>query len=51
MTYDTESWRFQINGSNLTDEIYLRPRNGDGTAMLMNIMPGRSWALTFKHDF
>ena len=51
MTYDTESWRFQINGSNLTDEIYLRPRNGDGTAMLMNTMPGRSWALTFKHDF
>jgi outer membrane receptor for monomeric catechols len=51
MTYDTADWRFQINGSNLTDEVYLRPRNGDGTAMLMNIMPGRTWALTVKHDF
>ena len=51
MTWDAADWRFQVNGSNLTDEIYLRPRNGDNTALLMNAMPGRSWALTVKHDF
>jgi outer membrane receptor protein involved in Fe transport len=51
MTWDTPDWRFQINGSNLTDERYFRPRNGDGTYALMSSMPGRSWALTVKHDF
>jgi outer membrane receptor protein involved in Fe transport len=51
MTWDTADWRFQVNGSNLTDERYFRPRNGDGTYALMSSMPGRSWALTVKHDF
>jgi hypothetical protein len=51
MTWDVADWRLQINGANLTDEMYLRPRNGDGTALLMNAMPGRSWAMTVKHDF
>ena len=51
MTWDVADWRLQLNGANLTDEMYLRPRNGDSTALLMNAMPGRSWAMTVKHDF
>jgi outer membrane receptor protein involved in Fe transport len=51
MTWDAADWRLQLNGSNLTDEMGLRPRNGDGTALLMNAVPGRSWAFTVKHDF
>ena len=51
MTWDAADWRLQLNGSNLTDEMGLRPRNGDGTALLMNTVPGRSWAFTVKHDF
>jgi hypothetical protein len=51
MTWDAADWRLQLNGSNLTDEMALRPRTGDGTALLMNATPGRSWAFTVKHDF
>ena len=32
MTWDVADWRLQVNGSNMTDEVGLRPRNGDGTA-------------------
>jgi iron complex outermembrane receptor protein len=51
MTWDVADWRLQLNGSNMTDETGLRPRNGDGTAMLMSVVPGRSYAFTVKHDF
>lgn len=50
-TYDVADWRFQLNGSNLTDEQYFRPRNGDGTYLLMSSMPGRMWVATVKRDF
>jgi len=50
-TWDVADWRLQVNGSNMTDEMGLRPRNGDGTAMLMSVVPGRSYAFTVKHDF
>jgi iron complex outermembrane receptor protein len=51
MTWETLDWRFQLNGFNVTDERYFRARNGDGTAQIMSSMPGRSYALTVKHDF
>jgi outer membrane receptor protein involved in Fe transport len=51
MTWDAPDWRFQLNIGNALDELYLRPRNGDGNANLMNVMPGRSYAVTVKHDF
>jgi hypothetical protein len=51
MTWDVADWRLQLNGSNMTDEMGLRPRNGDGTALLMNTVAGRSYAFTVKHDF
>ncbi len=44
-------WYVQLSGTNLTDERYYRPRNGDTVAGLMSSMPGRGWALTVKHDF
>jgi outer membrane receptor protein involved in Fe transport len=51
MTWDTGSWRFQVNASNVTDERYFRPRNGDTQYIIMSSMPGRSYAFTIKHDF
>lgn len=51
ITWDAGDWRIQLNGQNLTDERYFRPRNGDSNYNLMSSMPGRSWVLTLKHDF
>lgn len=45
------NWNLQAAGTNLADERYYRPRNGDTVAGLMSSMPGRGWTVTFKHDF
>jgi hypothetical protein len=51
VTWDAAGWRVQINASNLLDERYFRPRNGDSQYTIMSAMPGRSWVVTLKHDF
>jgi hypothetical protein len=50
-TWTNGEWYVQVAGTNLADERYYRPRNGDTVAGLMSSMPGRGWTLTVKHDF
>lgn len=50
-SYTKGSWTAQLNVSNVSDENYYRPRNGDSVSGLLSSMPGRGWALTLKHDF
>jgi iron complex outermembrane recepter protein len=51
VTWNNAGWFVQFAGTNLFDERYYRPRNGDTVAGLMSSMPGRGWTLTVKHDF
>jgi len=51
VTWTNGNWYVQASGTNLNDERYYRPRNGDTVAGLMSAMPGRGWALTLKHEF
>jgi outer membrane receptor protein involved in Fe transport len=51
ISWTNGDWYVQAAGTNLADERYYRPRNGDTVSGLMSSMPGRGWSLTFKHDF
>jgi iron complex outermembrane receptor protein len=51
ISWSNGDWYVQAAGTNLADERYYRPRNGDTVSGLMSSMPGRGWSLTFKHDF
>jgi iron complex outermembrane recepter protein len=51
LSWTSATWQVQFAGTNLADERYYRPRNGDTVAGLMSSMPGRGWSITVKHDF
>jgi iron complex outermembrane receptor protein len=51
VTWSGSGWFVQFAGTNLFDERYYRPRNGDTVSGLMSSMPGRGYTLTVKHDF
>jgi iron complex outermembrane recepter protein len=44
-------WNIRLNGYNIDDERYFRPRSGDSNATLMSSMPGTRWEFTAKHEF
>lgn len=50
ISWTGDNWYVQLSGTNLADERYYRPRNGDTVAGLMSSMPGRGWTLTVKHE-
>ena len=51
LSWTNGNWYVQFAGTNLADERYYRPRNGDTVSGLMSSMPGRGWSFTVKHDF
>jgi outer membrane receptor protein involved in Fe transport len=51
VAWNQNNWLIQLSGSNLTDEVLYKARNGDTVSGLLSALPDRTWQLTVKHDF
>lgn len=51
VSWDKGPWHIRMNGYNVDDERYFRPRNSDTNASLMSSMAGTRWEFTAKHEF